>query len=28
MIIGVAILLAYRLGGRSISSREAAPVST
>jgi iron(III) transport system permease protein len=26
-IIGVAILLAYRIGGRSISSREAVPVS-
>ena len=27
-IIGVAIWLAYRIGGRSVSSREAAPVST
>src|SRR5262249_57049835 len=28
VIIGVAILLAYRIGGRSVSAREAAPVST
>jgi len=27
-IIGVAIWLAYRIGGRSVSSREAAPIST
>ena len=26
-IIGVAIWLAYRIGGRSVSAREAAPVS-
>jgi hypothetical protein len=26
-IIGVAIWLAYRIGGKSVSSREAAPVS-
>ena len=28
VIIGVAIALAYRIGGRSVSSREAAPIST